>query len=390
MTARPILSAGMAACLAVSLHAGAVRAQGNYLIVGNDEKTQNAPAGTSFRAPGHDSVSIIDITDPAQPRVAASLPLMNGVQGPPTNLQITPDGTLALVANPVVTQQDGATWRPVPDNRLHVIDLAAQPPRLIETITVGRQPSGLAIARDGRFALVANRASRSISVLAIEGRSVRQIGEVPVEDEAGSVAITPDGRRAFITKHTAHRVGMLEIDGTTVTYDRAKDIATGIGVYTVEVTPDGRYALAANTGVQGDGHVDTVSVIDAKANPPRVVDHVTVGDGPEGLVISPDGRFAAAVLLRGSVAPHDAWSYTRNGSVRLLRITSDGRLAALNELPAGGLPEGGAFSPDSRFFYVANFLDRNLQVFRIDGETLVDTGVLLPLPGQPAAIRGRP
>ncbi|RKK05981.1 YncE family protein [Pseudoroseomonas wenyumeiae] len=390
MTARPILLAGVAACLIAGLHAGAACAEGNYLIVGNDEKTQNAPAGTSVRAPGNDSVSIIDITDPAQPRVAASLPLMNGVQGPPTNLQITPDGTLGLVANPVVMQQDGATWRPAPDNSLHVIDLTAQPPRLIETITVGRQPSGLAIARDGRFALVANRASRSISVLSIDGRSVRQIAEVSVEDEAGSVAITPDGRRAFITKHTVHRVGVLEIDGTAVTYDRSRDIATGIGVYTVEVTPDGRYALAANTGVQGDGHVDTVSVIDARANPPRVVDHVTVGDGPEGLVISPDGRFAVAVLLRGSVAPHAAWSYTRNGSVRLLRIGPDGVLKALNELPAGGLPEGGAFSPDSRFFYVANFLDRNLQVYRIDGDTLVDTGVLLPLPGQPAAIRGRP
>ena len=388
MTSRAKLPA---AVLALLLGAAATAsAQGNFLIVGNDEKTANAPTGTTNLAPGRDTVSIIDIADPLAPRIVVSLPLMNGVQGPPTNLQITPDGRLGLVANPVVMTHDGTAWRASPDNQLHVIDLTATPPRLVESITVGRQPSGLAISHDGTFALVANRGGKSISVLSISGTTVRQIAEVPVDDEVCSVAITPDGRRAFITKHTVHRVGVLEIDGTDVRYSRGNDMATGIGVYNVQVTPDGRYALAANTGVQGDGNADTISVIDATANPPRVIDNVNVGDGPEGLAVSPDGRYAAAVLLHGSVAPHARWSYSRNGSVRLIRIGANGMLTPLNAVPTGGLPEGGAFSPDSRHFYVANFLDRNLQVYRIENDTLVDTGATLALPGQPASIRGRP
>ena len=36
-------------------------------------------------------------------------------------------------------------------------------------------------------------------------------------------------------------------------------------------------------------------VIDLEANPPRVIDHVSVGDAPEGLAISPKGDFAVAV-----------------------------------------------------------------------------------------------
>jgi DNA-binding beta-propeller fold protein YncE len=38
-----------------------------------------------------------------------------------------------------------------------------------------------------------------------------------------------------------------------------------------------------------DGSIDTVSVVDSDANSPRIIDRVVVGDGPEGLAISPKG-----------------------------------------------------------------------------------------------------
>ena len=45
---------------------------------------------------------MIDIgTDPLAPRTVVSLPLTNSIFGPPTNLAITPDEGLALVANSV-------------------------------------------------------------------------------------------------------------------------------------------------------------------------------------------------------------------------------------------------------------------------------------------------
>ena len=57
--------------------------------------------------PGKDAVLVMDVSNPAKPRIRASLPLMNSLLGPPTNLQITPDGRLGLVANSVVMNQDG-------------------------------------------------------------------------------------------------------------------------------------------------------------------------------------------------------------------------------------------------------------------------------------------
>lgn len=364
------------------------RAGQDSILVGIDQKAFFEANGQVFDVRGDDALLVLDASDPANPRIAASLPVTNSVAGPPTNLQITRDGTLALVANSLVVNRTATGWAPAPDDKLFVVDLEASPPRLIDTVAVGRQPSGLAISHDGSLALVANRASKSVSVLQIQGKQVRHLGEVPVDDEVAAVAITPDGRRAFVAKNAMHKVGVLAIDGTRVTYDKARDIPVGWGVYNIDVTPDGRLAIASNTGVGGDGHVDTVTVIDAQADPPRSIDHVVVGDGPEGFAIGPDGRTAIAVLLKGSAAPHAAWSYTRDGAVVLLRIDAGKVSLVPGEVPAGALPEGVAYSRSGEYAYVGDYVDKVLRVYRIADGKITDTGTRLQLPGQPASIRG--
>ena len=366
----------------------AAQAQPAQLLMGLDNKLFFEATGPRTGAPGTDAVAIISLADPAHPRITGTLPLQNSVAGPPTNLQITPDGRLGLVASSLTNQPKDAGFTAVPDDQLHVIDMRADPPRLIETIKVGRMPSGLSIRHAGDLALVANRAGKSVSVLRIDGTTVRQIAEVAVEDEAAAVVFSPDGTRAWFAKNVVHKVGMLTIDGTTVTYDKKNDMPVGLGVYNLDVTPDGTRVIAANTGSGSDGHAKTVSIIDATATPPRVVDHVTVGDSPEGFAISPDGRHAVAVLLRGTSAPHAAWSYTKTGSVVLLSLAG-GHARVTAEVDAGNLPEGVAFSPDSQFLYVGNYAGRTLQVFRIDGDGIKDTGTVLDLPGQPASLRGQ-
>lgn len=179
-----------------------------FMLVGIDDKvTWDASGKTVFRAPGKDSVTIVDIgTDPLSPKIVASLPLMNSIFGPPTNLAITPDGTLALVANSMDWQKDGAGWKPVPDNKLYVIDLAATPPRLIDTVAVGKQPSGMSINRAGNLALIANRADNSVSVLRIAGKKVTLIENLTIGEQVAHVVFTPDGRRALAAKFPNHKI----------------------------------------------------------------------------------------------------------------------------------------------------------------------------------------
>jgi DNA-binding beta-propeller fold protein YncE len=360
------------------------------ILIGIDEKAVwGDSAAPVIGAPGRDAVLVMDVTDPLHPKIRASLPLSNSVFGPPTNLQITPNGRLALVADSIVdTQQPGGNWTAGPTDKLHVIDLDATPPALVETITVGRQPSGLAINAAGTLALVANRASKSVSVLTIQGTTVKQVAEVPMGEEVVAVAITPDGKRAFVAKNQSAKVAVLTIDGTTVTTDKAQDIPVGLGVYNLDTTPDGHYVIAANTGTAGDGSSKTLSTIDATANPPRTIDTTSVGDGPEGLAISPDGKWVGVPLLLGSTAGHKAWSYTKDGVTTLMSLDAAGHMALAATLPTGAIPEGIAWSPDSTVLYVGNYGDRNLSIYQVQNGKLIAAGERMSLPGQPGSLRG--
>ena len=389
---KPILIAVLSAlALAGCAQMPASAGKRELMIVGNDEKQSWDEAGrVVLGAQGKDTVSIIDIgTDPLAPRILVNLPLDNTIAGPPVNLAITPDEGLALVANSLNVVEEVGVRKQVPDNRLWVIDLNANPPKLIDTVAVGRQPSGLTINHAGTLALIANRADGSVSVLRIRGKKVELIDTVVIGEQVAHVRFTPDGKRALAVKFPGHKVAMLDIDGEKVTYNK-QDMAAGLWPYNVDVTPDGSLALTADNGNSGaaDGNIDTVSVIDLQATPPRVIDKVVVGDGPEGLAISPTGKLAVAVLLRGSNAAKSAFFYNRNGSVVAMRI--DGKkVSVTNEVEVRGLPEGVVFSQDGRYVYVGNVIDQDVTILRVEGDRLVDTGKSLKLPGHPASMRGR-
>jgi DNA-binding beta-propeller fold protein YncE len=383
------------AIVIIGLVAGASsRAAAQILIIGNDEKQGwDENAKPILREPGKDTLSVLDISKPDAPRIAATIPLMNSVQGPPTNLAITPAGDIALVANSVEPVVQGWGHRLEPDDKVFLIDLKANPPAVIGTITVGKQPSGMAISPKGDLALVANRADGTISVLSIRGKEVLALDTVPVgaaADGVSAVAITPDGKHALATKAAANKVALLTIDGQKVTYDK-RDLAAGIFPYNIAVSADGKLALTADNGNAGgsDGNADTVSVIDLEANPPRVIDHVTVGDSPEGLAISPKGDFAVSVEARGSNVPKTAFFYHPAGAVTALRIDGK-RVTNAGSIDVGALPEAVAFSPDGQYVYVGNFIDGDLWALKVEGSKLTDTSQRIKLPGHPASMRGGP
>jgi DNA-binding beta-propeller fold protein YncE len=393
MTSTRILASTL---LCISVLAGCSTMQApagkrELMIVGNDEKQSWDDAGKAvFGKPGRDTVSIVDIgTDPLAPKIIVNLPLTNTIVGPPTNLAITPDESLALVANSMNVVEEGGALKQVPDNRLWVIDLTANPPKLIDTVLVGKQPSGMSINRAGTLALIANRTDNSISVLRISGKKVELIDTVAIGEQVSHVRFTPDGKRAIAAKFPGHKIAMLDVNGEKVTYNKL-DVPVGLWPYNLDVTPDGKLAITADNGNAGaaDGNVDTVSIIDIEANPPRVIDKVVVGDGPEGFVISPTGKLAAVLLLKGTNSAKNAFFYHRNATVVALKI--DGKkVTRTNEVEVRGLPEGAVFSQDGRYLYVGNFIDQDISILRVEGDQLVNTGKSLQLPGHPASMRGR-
>ena len=364
--------------------------QAQFLVIGDDNKLHWDDAGKPvLTEPGKDEVVIVDIKNRQSPTIVATLPLMNSVIGPPTNLAIVPDESLALVANSINYQPEGSGFKSTPDNRIYVIDLKGVPPKLIATVEVGKQPSGMAISRRGDLALVANRADNSISVLTITGQDVKLVDTISLGDTVSSVAITPQGDHALVTKHAANKVAWLDIDGQKVTYSKT-DLSVGVWPYNVQITADGRFGLTANQGNGGtpDGGAGSVSVIDLKASPPRLVDYVAVGPTPEGLTVSPTGPLAIALALNGSgAAPKGAWFATSNSILDVLS-TAGGDVRKVGAVKAGRLAEGISFSPDGGYLYVADFIDSDLRVYKVESAEVRDTGAVLKLPGHPASMRG--
>ena len=358
-----------------------------YLIVGNDEKLLWDDKGAPVVQPaGKDSVVILDLANPENPKMVATLPLKNSVVGPPVNLAIDPTNTIALVADSIDVTQDGDKLKMNPDNKVYVIDLKANPPKLASTITVGKQPSGLSFNSQGNLALVTNRADKSVSVLSIKGADVKVIDTVDLGGIVSHAVFTPDGKRALVTKFNDHKVSLLDINGDKVTYGKL-DLPTGQWPYNVAVAPSGKIALTADNGNSGnsDGSVDTVSVVDLDLSPPRITDRVVVGDGPEGLAISPKGDVAVAVILAGSNSSKSAYFYKRNGSLSVLRI--DGKkVIKVGDVEVGGLPEGAAFTPDGKYLFIGNYLDQDLSILKVSGTKIVPLK-RFKLPGHPASIR---
>jgi DNA-binding beta-propeller fold protein YncE len=358
-----------------------------FMIVGLDEKVLWDDDGkTVLSPPGKDSVLIVDLANPEDPKIVATLPLENSVVGPPVNLDIDPSGSVALVANSVDVIKDGDALKQVPDNKIFVIDMKANPPKLAATVTGGKQPSGLSISPSGKMALVANRADNSVSVLSINGTDVKVTDTISFPDMVAHVIFTPDGKHALAVRFPAHKISLLDVNGDKVTYNKV-DLPAGWWPYNAVVTPNSKIALTADNGGAGssDGNVDTTSVIDLEATPPRVIDRVVVGDGPEGLAMSPKGDVAVAAILRGSNMKK-AFYYNKNGSLSILKI--DGKkVTKTQDIEVGGLPEAVVFTPDGKYLLAGNYLTQDFSILKVNGGKVTDTGKRFKVPGHPASAR---
>ena len=387
---RSLLQGSVAAGLMLAAAAPVFAAP--YLIVGNDEKLSvDAQGKTTVNPSGKDTVVILDLAQPEAPKVVATLPLENSIVGPPVNLAISPNGSIALVADSMTVAEDNGARKMVPTDKLFVIDLKANPPKLANTVTVGKQPSGLSFSPKGDMALVANRGDGTIGVLKIDGTNVTQTDTVQISPGVAHVEFTPDGKHALVVKSPDNKVAVLDIDGGKVSYNKV-DIPTYAFPYNVAIAPDGKLAFTADNGFGGasDGSADATTVIDLEGAHPHAIAHVTVGDAPEGIAVSPKGDLVAVLNVDGSNAP-GAWFYHKGGSVTVLRVQGK-TVTPIKTVTTGigALPEAIAFTPDGRYLYVGNYLDSDLTILKVNGTDVVDTGKRFKLSGHPASARMSP
>lgn len=361
----------------------------DLIVSAQDGKFVRVQGRATFPQPAPpDSLVVIDAAQ-SPPVIRGTLEgLEHTVQGPPQAVAVTPDGKLAVVAAP--TRYDYAAKKELFDNFLQLVDIEASPPRLLGRVEVGAHPNGLAINREGTLLLVAAH-DGMVKVLTIAGKNVRLVDQVKVgEKRLSGISFTHDGKAAIVALRDENGAAVLDVDGSHVSLSKEK-LSTGVNPYAVDVSSDGKWAVIGNTGVAGRivADADVVTLVDVATRPFRSVQQISVPASPEGVAISPDGRWIAVSSMAGSNLLAGDPGRNRIGTVTLFEIR-DGVAARVNELPGGEAAQGIVFSQDSRQILLQMDVERALGVYAIRDGRLVDTGVRLALAAGPVSIRSMP
>lgn len=260
------------------------------------------------------------------------------------------------------------------DATLTVVDPSSG--QVLGRVPTGEGPHEVAVSDDGSTAFVANYGAQTpgstISVIDLASRKeLRRVDLGPLRRPHG---ITVADSKVYFTA---------EANRLVARYDPASNqvdwlLGTGqAGTHMVFVTRDATKVFTANIGS------DSITIMERGANPlawNQVV--VTVGKGPEGFDLTPDGRELWAAHSRdGGVSLIDLASKSVVQTIdaatkrsNRLKFTPDGRLALISDLEGGELvvvdvptrkvtkrltlgkmPEGIQMAPDgSRAFVAVN------------------------------------
>lgn len=260
----------------------------------------------------------------------------------PTFVTASQDGRF-LYATKEVTRHEGRKSGSV---KAFAIDRKTGKLRFLnEAASGGTIPCYVALDKTGRYALVANYGSGSVEI--IEVRSDGRLGKVT----------------AFV-----------QYAGSSVNPERQ----AGPHTHSINVSPDNRFALAADLGL------DKVFVyrFDAKAgtlapnDPPYAV--VNEGSGPRHIAFARNGRFVYVIgEMKSNIT---VFSYdARRGAMR--------KLQTISTLPKGHKLQSDcaevAVSPNGKFVYGSNRGHDSIAVFAADAKK----GTLTPVERTPSGGR---
>jgi DNA-binding beta-propeller fold protein YncE len=277
-----------------------------------------------------------------------------------------------------------------------VVDIEASPPKLIGKVDVGGHTNGLSINREGTLLLAAAH-DGTVKVLGIDGKNVKLLDQVKVgEKRLSGISFTHDGKAAIVAQRDENGAAVLSIDGMAVKLTTEK-ISTGVTPYAVDVSSDGKWAVIGNTGVSGMlglvgrtvGDADVVTLVDVSKRPFRAVQQISVPSTPEGVAISPDGRWIAVSCMAGSNLTTDNVGRNKIGTLLLFEI-KDGWANKINEVAGAEAAQGVVFSQDGKQILLQMDVERAIGVFAVRDGKLVDTGERLKLAAGPVSIRSMP
>lgn len=408
LTALPLAAAAQARDLSAPLDF-----QGSMLVSVSDADMVASAYVNGQLGPreGQDALSVIALAGDPRDWQAAELPVSNSVAGPPTSVDVTPDGRTAFVVETWTQRPDGDGPHTFADlahgNRLSVIDLSdPAAPTLRQEIETPSRPDAVRVSSDGAWVAVSfhPRGAGAETPLGLYPFDGARLGAPVFPTIPGwtlgerliDLDWHPEAPMLALLNETAADIRFMRLSGAGETVTLTPDgnvVETEKGQYRIEFTPDGRHVIANalywGADVEGrwneapDGSLLSVRLAageQADGSPRHAfVSRIQTSVSPEGLAISPDGRWALTTNLERSYLPYDDARITWYSSLTLAAIDPDtGTLTKVGDFTYDGiLPEAAAFDASSRYVAIAtydHFDDRraggSIDFWRLTGDPL--------------------
>lgn len=232
----------------------------------------SASAGTLVVA--NKSEATVSLVDTATKEILATLPTGNA----PHEVDISPDGSLALVGNYGTREEPGSS--------LTVIDVQAA--EVVKTIELEgfTRPHGI-VWLDQDSALVTAEENRALLRVKIDTGEVEQ--EIDTDSEISHmVAVAKEYGLAFVANIGSGTVTVVDL----ALGIRLANVPTGEGAEGITVTPNGRQVWVTNRAE------NTISVLSAAGR--KVIARIDAGEFPIRAEATGDGRFVLVTNAKGN------------------------------------------------------------------------------------------
>lgn len=341
---------------------------------------------------GRDVISVIPVDRHARDLRAYETEASNSVAGPPTAVAVTPDGRYAMVVE---------TFRPRPDgdwqnqtfadlkhgNHIFVFDLSNPTrPIRVQELAITERPTSVSINHNGSLVSVTFHPSGAgtKTPLALIPFSNGQLGQptypvvprLPQGDELVHAEWHPTQEVLALVNNTGAEVSFVRVvrQGTNFELQlRGNVVQVEKFPFVARFTPDGRHVIVNNlfwgADVEGTwseaprGGVVSIRLeagTQADGSPRHaLISRAMTGVSPEGLAVSPNGRYVVTTNLERSYLPYDDERITWFSSLSFMTLDPQtGQLNHVANYPFDGiLTEAAVFDASSQYLAVAKYDD---------------------------------